>query len=695
MVLLLAMPAAASDYPLPAPPPGPRIDYSAEYIEFDADRSSLHLSTDVVLNDSTWTIRGQDIWVDTAKRSARSDGPLMMGDGISAVYGTSGEFDFVKHSGRLYHSSSGHAGWRIHAREARLYEDRRLVYRGADFTSCDAVPPHYHFRASSLSVIPKKRILAWNPIYYLGPVPIFYLPFFYKSINPDRLVRWRTQPGIDSRNGPYAKNTLTTSHGETVYSKLFADYYSKQGIGYGGELHRRKGEDSRAVLYGYRIQEHSNWERSRSDPSMRVLTATDTLRWQVLGDAYQAVGSLSSLQARLQVQSDADFNNHYARSSSLRATTELLNSAAFVHRFRLASARVSYSRTDNVDRRRTTYLKTYESVPRLDISGNEFRIGRLPWLNYLTGFADNQYTRGNPFLHKTAGVGWEGTRNFLLPYGVSFTPRMAFTETYSDRRLTAPLYDAIIGRWTSAGTFRFDTPLGGLDVTHTYAERFKHATMQVNASAVDKGIETNATTISNVYILNPRAWARVSTGYDFRTYRDRMIGFRPRVMPLTFTANWLMSRKLHLTLYDEYKLDEGNRAFIGNIQWGDDTGFATGVSVSHNLADPAFYYGSFNIAVAPSTPTWRVAFRMDALALGTGGPHGLRRGRMFDKELSWSQHWHDFHTKLTGRVRYGGVKEFAIRINMKFGYTNPKQPPRRDWEAEWFPERARNDEDRP
>ena len=700
LLLLLAARAEASDYVLPAPPPGSRVDYSAERAEFDSDHSSLHLSTGVVLKESTWTVKGQSIWVDTTRRVGRSDGPILMEDGVSAVYGDHGDFDFVKHTGRLYRSSSGHADWRIHARQAELLEDRRIEYRGADFTSCNAVPPDYHFHATSVSVIPKKRLIAWNTFFYLGPVPIFYMPFLFKSLSPDHLVRWRTQPGLDGRNGPYAKNTLITSHSESVYSKLFADYYMKQGFGYGGELNRRKGEDSRALLYGYRIKETSTWDTDGAN-NTRIVTSTQAVRWQVLGDIYQSVTSSDSFQGRLQAQSDADFNNHYSRSSAMRVTPDLFNSAAFVHRFSQATARVSWSRYDVADDTRRKYFKTTESIPRLDLNSSSLRIWRLPWLNSFSGFADNTYTRGSTFLSKTVGAGWQGTRSFQVARGVSFTPSLSYNETYYNRlqTTTPPFYDALVGRWNTSQTLRFNTLSGSVDATYSYGQRLKHATFEQEATPADKGVETNAVTLSNVYLLNPRAWLRLSSGYDFRTFRDHSVGFRERVQPIRAQASWQASQRLVFTLHEEYQLKEGdrggNQAFIGDVHWGDDDGVAVGGSVLHNGADPSIYYGSFDFGVSPSSPTWRLATTVHAIAVTRGGAGNLQRGRIFDKEVSWTKRWHDFYTKLSGRVRTGGVKEIAIRIDMKFGYADPKKAPHRDWESEWFPERAGTDEFRP
>jgi LPS-assembly protein len=227
----------------------------ADRAEFDGEKSTLHLSGHVVLKESTMTVKGEDLLIDTNKRNGRSEGPLLVDDGVSAVYGESGEFDFAKHTGRLFRSSAGMADWRIHAREAELGANRRLSYRGADFTSCGKVPPDYHFHAQSVSVVPKKRMLARNVLFYLGDVPVFYLPVLYKSLSPVHWFGWKSQPGYDNRNGPYLKNTLTTQYSESMYSKLFADYYTKQGFGYGAELQRHRGEDSRGILYAYSIHE--------------------------------------------------------------------------------------------------------------------------------------------------------------------------------------------------------------------------------------------------------------------------------------------------------------------------------------------------------------------------------------------------------------------------------------------------------
>lgn len=685
LFLLGAGGASAADYALPEPPPGPRVDYEADEADFDADKSLLHLKGAVRLKESTWTVKAEELWLDTERRVGRTDGPMLVEDGWSALYGESGEFDFAKHSGRLFQTSAGHGDWRISARQARMDEDRKLDYRAADFTSCSAPHPHYHFRASRITVKPRQSLVARHVLFYLGDVPVFYTPFLYKSLKRQHFLRWKSSPGFDSRNGPFVRNTLTTEHGPLLYSKLFADWYAKQGFGYGGELHRREGEDSRGALYGYRIAE----------------TSTKDVRWTVLGQQYQALTSSASFQGRLQFQSDADFNNHYARSSTFRVTPELINGGAVTHRFAKATARLSYARRDVATLDRRTFLKSTESVPRLDVQSVPLRFGRLPWLNTLDGFADNNYDRARPYLEKSVGAGWEGTRTFNVARGVSFAPKLFYRQTYFNRYTrsvvgsTQTVLDAAVGRYGGEAVVRFDTALGGWDAGYRQVRRQRPGHLDDDAAATDRGVEESLVTLSDVFFPTPRTWARLSSGYDLRTFRDRAVGFRRRVQPIVAETSWAPRDTLSVTFRNDYQLEDGERALLLDARWGGESGPTLGGGLAYNLADASRYVGAVDVAVAPSSPTWRLSFGVRAVVETPGGPGRLRGLRVFEKEVGWTRRWHDFYTRVTGRFRPGGVGEASIRIDLKFGTADPKSAPRRDWESELFPERATRDELRP
>ena len=693
LALLLAAPAAAAeDYFLPPPPStGSHVDYWADKAEYDGEASTMHLTGDVTLKQSTMTVRGQDLWIDDANRTGRSDKRVLVDDGVSAVYGDSGDFDFGKQTGRLYHASAGMGNWRVRAAEARLLKERNTKYRGVDYTSCERLPPDYHFHSTSLAVVPKKYLLGWNTIFYLGPVPLFYTPVFYHSLNPDPLVKWKIQPGVDSRSGDYVKGTLTTRISSTTYTKLFDDYYSKLGFGYGGEVNHHSGQDSRGALYGYRIKEEG----------------TVNNRWGLFGSDYQKLGSSVSFQGRLQDQSDPSFTNDYARSNLFRLTPELVNNAALTKTFSKGTVRVLYSRDDIQNPADLTrFIRNTESAPRVEAQSTPLRVLNLPWLNTFTGFADDNYTLGRGYQQKSVNAAWDATRSFHVARGVTYNPKFDYSETYYNEfdepewqsQAVNGNLNSVVGRWTATNNLRFNTPVGHIDATHTYSQRLKPDSFTEDTSPFDEGVEANNFSFTDVFVPTPRTWARVTTGYDFRTYRNQTLAFDQRILPITADLSWQAKKKVTFTLHEAYEIKNssgtgGNQSVIADVRWGDPlVGPSIGGGISYNLASPATYYPTLEFALAPSSPTWRVTVALRSVFSSDGGIAQAHSLRLFEKEVTWTRRWHDFYTKVIFRSRPGGVGEVTGQVEFKFGDADPKHAPRHDWEKEWFPDRTKEDE---
>lgn len=677
---------SSSAWELPPPPADEHLEYEADHLDYSQETSELHLSGNVRVKESTATIRASELWLDTKRRTGRAEGRLLVDDGVSAVYGEGGTFDFERHTGVLTRAKAGHGNWRVTGRSVEMGTGRRVDYRGANFTACSLDPrPHYHFRATSLTVVPKKHLIARNAVFYLGRVPIFYFPFLYHSLKDRHVLRFRVQPGYDRRSGGYLKGTLTTGHGPDVTSKLFVDYYTAQGLGLGGELIRHQGADSRGGLFGYRIRETHNGQE----------------RWGLFGDGYQALSSSFSAQGRLQVQSDADFNNHYARSSLFRVTPELLNSGAVVYRNRTLTTRLSYDRRDVADESRTKFLKDRESYPRLDVLTSPLTFWRLPWLNTFSAFADNNYQRDRPYLERRAGGEWEITRTVNLARGLSLTPKLAYGQTYLSRydqltslASTSTVLDAFVGRYRAEGNLRLNSPVGAWDLQHFYKMRQRPDEFAEDAGALDYGVETNLTALQDTYRPTRNTLLRVGSGYDWRRFRDHRVGFRERVQPLFADVVYTPRYDLALTLRDEYRLEGGNTSLIADGRYGDSDGNFLGASFSYNDAQPQNYYASTEFGVRSSSDSLQLGGAFRGLAASSGGPGRLHSLSLFEKELFVAKRWHDFYTRVLGRLRPGGVKEVQIRVELVLPAFTKKEAPR-DWEREWFPARRKMEGDRP
>ncbi len=124
-----------------------------------------------------------------------------------------------------------------------LFHDTRL-------TTCDFKIPHFFVRAREIILFHNDRIFLRSPVFYVMGAPVFYFPFFSRSLtepNP-----WFVQLGYGSRTGarirfgyeynhetnePSLANDKEYETRSKGQARLFADYLSSLGYGAGFDYH--------------------------------------------------------------------------------------------------------------------------------------------------------------------------------------------------------------------------------------------------------------------------------------------------------------------------------------------------------------------------------------------------------------------------------------------------------------------------
>jgi len=676
--------AQEADLPLPPPPVSTAAVYFADHFEYEGSTSGvdarISLRGSVELKDSSWTLRADTLRLDMTRRSARAEGVFELDDGLTVLRGESGTFDFEDKSGTVDTVRAEYHPWRVWARSGRLESNRKGHFKSALFTSCSGNPPDYHFRSSGLHIKPGKYLIATNVRFYAGPIPLFYTPILWKSLNPNRLLRARTIPGYDRRNGPSLRTHTMFSPVVWMQGKLFLDYYGAQGFAQGAEMGFAPSEDSRGGLYGYRIREKHSGKQ----------------RWTVIGNTYDAINSSYSVQGRLQAQGDPEVNNHYVRSNAFRVTPELINTGALTRRTQKTTTRIAYPRRDVRNPLGDGFRLERESLPRIEFQTAQMSVRRLPALFTATAFADNSFEAARDFQRKSAGIGLEATQTKVLLPGVSLTPRAAYREEFEDKRETLNTYlstqtmrDVFIGYYEFGSNLRFDTPIGDWDARYAFTQRLKPQSLQDDSGALDHGVEKNLVTLQNTIRPRRRVFMRVSSGYDLRVFRNASMGFRRRVNPFTTDLNFDLRNRLSLSLRDAYSLDRGNEAFLAQLDWGerDETFFSAGLTQTRDRAES--YFASTEAGWAPADSKWGTQGALRYL-VNTPGGFDTRGFRIFEKEVSFTYKFHDFFTKLLARFRPGGVAEVQLRVELRTDRPAILRKAAKRWEKEWFPWRGKD-----
>ena len=100
----------------------------------------------------------------------------------------------------------------------------------ATFTTCHKDHPHYHVRVKEARLVDEKYLSAKGATFYIGKVPVFYLPFWKQTLSAS-VFTFRF--GHGSEWGPYAKVRATLPLSAEMNSLTDVNIYTKRGIGLG------------------------------------------------------------------------------------------------------------------------------------------------------------------------------------------------------------------------------------------------------------------------------------------------------------------------------------------------------------------------------------------------------------------------------------------------------------------------------
>jgi len=128
--------------------------------------------------------------------------------------------------------------------------NRVYTAHSAYVTTDDVSEPFTKIRASRIKIVPGQHVQAQNAVLYLGGVPVFYFPYYKRSLG-ERANHWSFTPGYRSKFGPYLLSTYEWFLGEQLDGALHLDYRAKHGVGLGPDMNLHLGRWGEAEFKYY------------------------------------------------------------------------------------------------------------------------------------------------------------------------------------------------------------------------------------------------------------------------------------------------------------------------------------------------------------------------------------------------------------------------------------------------------------
>jgi len=650
-----------------------RVEFQSGYARYDDNTHFILLSTDVVVyhlsdeNKIIRTIKTQDMSINLSSSIINMNSPFVLYDSSASIIANSGKYNYQDYYGEIDNGMVYMNKFIFRGKKIEISKDK-YIYKNASVTTCDLDKPHYHISASRIYLIPGKHFFAYNTLFYLGKVPIFYFPVIYKPLGEGTPVISQFYPGYDERNGFYIKSNYIYKFDRYTKLKLFLDFFSKKGLGTGTEFDYFKPDINKTSFSFYRIREYGD----------------KTDRWGINGGSWLSLNKLNFsgakdlyFQGYFRLISDPSFNNNFFRSNPFAVSSDKQAGASLTYKTMSTLTRISsyvnYTSTKNYE----GFEKSYEAAPKIEFQTNPIKFKKIPFFNTYSISLENSMDN-TPYYQKKGNASWNISQPVSIYKNISFYPdffynQNIFFSTSSNNR------DIFIGRYGADINLRYSFKNSDLDLKYYTLIRNKANTTKRDTEAIDKGIEERYLFSSLFFIRNSSNYFRIYTKYDLKDYvfsKD----FIERFYPINFEF-YRKINDFEFYLQESYSLTQGNKYIMLQLNTGNNKNyFNMGIANYSNNKHKYILSNSMGF-IPPILKSWQAEFKMNYSIDFSGKPVDFN---FFDKELILYKDFHDFRTKFNMRVRKG-VKEFFVYITLKMNDRYRRDEIDRQADSFWHP----------
>lgn len=699
-------PALAQDRTLPPPDEDAFVYFSADQAQLEPQTKVITLDGNVTLiqktpDGATRTVTADNLRVDQLGTQISSQGPVRIEDGKGGVVtGNNISVNYTTQDFKAENMTTDYPPLRVLSAQEISSKNGKKILRHATVTCCDKPDPHYTLSVSKLSISPAQRVFGTNAILRLNNIPVLYLPVFWRSLDSQK--PWTTYVEFTQSNKT-GFGVLTTTTFPQVWllkPKLNLDYYTKSGLGIGGELSAVPSEKLRGTGEFYYINDHADYQD---------FSLNNSKRWGVQGgywwELYDSsnhfnnpTGALYQFQTQFRMVSDPYFYDSFFRSNPYIFMPDQDTNFSLSRQTRRTTLRVNYQQKDLFVWSKQKYMAQERTLPEIKWAVLPFND---PWLKTASRFEinftntstlqydQNQIPHEGPY-QRQLHAKWLTEKSLRLSRHFTLLPRVFYDQTATFADADYNKKDAWVSRIGGDLNLQTRSILGSTDVGYELTKRLSTGTLTSDQTSLDKGIERNHLYLKHYYRHASGTYVRFESGFNLS---DSTINLRTgyleelpwehlktRIEPLVLETGY-MSPGGTFTAFvqDQYDLTKKNINFIAQTYL--------------NVAEQAFGVGFNNFANYTSpdskyqtqadrytfTTTWGLRPKNSRWALDAGIDFSFYRNQFssFNKLLRFSRDFHDARIEATVRHRNENLS-FAVRFNILCGAGNRNKDPNPD-----------------
>ncbi|MCP4547893.1 MAG: hypothetical protein GY835_15630 [bacterium] len=318
-----------------------QIAYKSRDIVYNAREERVYLERMAEVENEDFTLMAQFIRFDARDDFLDARGEPVLVDKDDKLYGEMMEYSIPDKAGLVFEGVTRYGeGFYSGAKLKKLGKDTINVGHSM-YTTCDLEHPHYHFKIDRIQVQTQDKMVGAPVRFYLGKIPLFYLPFLFNNLERGRRSGF-IQPDLEFG--------ISTGSGHPQRFVRDVGYY--WAINDYADLQTRFDFVEQRSLYGavslryYQRYFMSGSLRNNLSWSTTKDLNSDSRSWGLQGSHQQNFGDHTRLNANVDYASSSSMRddiNHYSVQEVI--DQRLTSNVSLTRRWNNCSVSTSYSRT--------------------------------------------------------------------------------------------------------------------------------------------------------------------------------------------------------------------------------------------------------------------------------------------------------------------------------------------------------------
>jgi len=425
-------------------PPEP-VDITASTITYNQDSGILMANGDVELSYKGHKFSCEELNFDTLHNNLTACGNVDWQYGAWVIKGEKVRYDFMTDSGSFVNARSEFAPWYCYGEQIVRSGTNEMVLINGWVSTCDLFPPHWRVSSDRIAVTLDDAIRAWNTFTYIGKIPVFWVPYFSRSLK-ERRSRWSAHLGSNSELGYFVKARYSWPWGQYNDGVAHVDYMTKKGVGIGLDTTYKKEDILNGLGQVYWVQERD--------------TKKDQFRINVRH--YQKFTDKLSLNGEAQYLTSQTLNYIFLRDSTgIPKPSYLQSRAGLTWSGKYQTARLFVSSRQDWDEGLSKYCTTAETMPGMLWVLQPRPLGILKWLY------SARVEGGRDYEQDTKSRYWRGSANsaiettYHLPANFAVNPKFTIDKQWRESSGYPAEYDATVsGSWRFTRRMELNDVLG-------------------------------------------------------------------------------------------------------------------------------------------------------------------------------------------------------------------------------------------